>query len=425
MPITFYVFLPLLLSFLATLAAAVMSYGTHPALASHSHGLDVIMLSRRLQWPLISASMILCVILLALVITGKRRAWWLIALMPVLAFFVHRFLTSSVNRYAIADEPAFVSARDAKFIADDDYVVGVTFNDQAYAYPFGCISAYPIVMQSDRQQRLLLMWSPRANAAVALTVAREFKARDLDVVSDPADGLLLHSDRTGQFICSVTGLNPRGQKPAGVESRLPVMKTTWRQWKSLQPDTRVMQPFNGTYSSITRPFPPTHPNDQPIVVIGESHPLALSAENLTTNLLNTSAADLPVVVFRDATSNRVIAFDRRIESDLIPQFQRNTDRKRKALLIDTDTNTGWSLHGVAVDGKQLLGHKLARIPVQEDVYLAAARFWYPGLVLDRSAKPQSADNAPPRPSLEDREASAAQHRAANHPRPRRPARPRP
>src|SRR5205823_11754338 len=148
----------------------------------------LITLSHRLQWPLIAGGVILCLALIGLVISGKRRAWWLIALAPVLTLFVHRFMTSPVNRYNIADEPTFISAADAKFIHDDDDVLGLIFNDQAYAYPLGCVYRYPIVMQSDRQHRLLLMWSPRADAAIALTVARELKARDLDVVPDPQDG---------------------------------------------------------------------------------------------------------------------------------------------------------------------------------------------------------------------------------------------
>src|SRR5207302_5317508 len=98
------VFLPLLLSFFATLAAAVMAYGTHPGWAQQGWGLSLIMLTRQLQWPLISVSLILCLILLGLVISGKRRAWWLIALAPVMTLFAHRFLTSSINRYGIADE---------------------------------------------------------------------------------------------------------------------------------------------------------------------------------------------------------------------------------------------------------------------------------------------------------------------------------
>ena len=138
-----------------------MAYGVDPGSAHHAWGVGLIMLARRLQWPLIAASLILCLLLIGLVISGKRRVWWLISLAPILALFGHRFLTSPINRYAIADEPQFITAADAKFIHDADYVVGLVFNGQAYAYPYACLYQTPVIVQSDREHRLLLMWSPR------------------------------------------------------------------------------------------------------------------------------------------------------------------------------------------------------------------------------------------------------------------------
>ena len=418
--------LPLILSFLATLAAAVMAYGTHP-----SRSVRMIMWSYRLQWPLIAISVILCLVLIGLVISGKRRAWWLIALGPVMALFAHRFLTSPINRYGIADEPAFVATSDAKFIADDDYVIGLTFNDQAYAYPFGCVYRFPIVVQSDREHRLLLMWNPRANAAVAVTATRETKARDLSIVSEPLDGLLLHSSRTGQFIAAIAGQTPQRQKPIGVEGRVAVMQTTWKQWKALQPETRVMQPYDGSYSSATKPLPPRYPGDHQVVVVGDFPATGFPPENIGTVPLNNNTSIIgsrqAVVVFRDPASNRVIAFDRRLSDDLVLHLRTNDDPKRKGAFVDDDTNTTWNVHGVAVDGtKDMLGKRLQPLPVIEDAYLMPVIAWYGfGITLDARSKSQGADHAPTRPSLEDRKAPAGNHHAAKKPAPRRAARSRP
>ncbi|MEO6436596.1 MAG: hypothetical protein ABIP55_12670 [Tepidisphaeraceae bacterium] len=111
-----YVLLPLILTFLAALSAAVMAYGTDPRWATHGWGLDLIMTSRRLQWPLIALTMVLCLALLGLVISGRRRVWWLIGLLPVLALFGHRFVTGPVSRYDVVDEPVFVAADKATFV---------------------------------------------------------------------------------------------------------------------------------------------------------------------------------------------------------------------------------------------------------------------------------------------------------------------
>ncbi|MBC8107464.1 MAG: DUF3179 domain-containing protein, partial [Anaerolineae bacterium] len=159
--------LPILLILFATSAAAVVAYGVHPDLAQYSSGLMTIMIARRLMWPLISVSLILCIALIGLVITGKRRAWWLIGLAPVLALFVHRFQTDRVQSFAVIDNPSFADAADATFIADSDWVVGLTVGDTSFAYPYAALFRSPVVFQSEHERRIVLIWSPYANRVLA------------------------------------------------------------------------------------------------------------------------------------------------------------------------------------------------------------------------------------------------------------------
>jgi hypothetical protein len=235
--------LPLLLSFFATLAAAVMSYGVHSGLGKYSWGVDAIMLARRMQWPLVGVSLVLCFALLGLVISAKRRAWWLIALAPVLMLFVHRFWTSPVNRYAVIGEPTFVVARDATWLRDDDELMTLSFNGQAYAYPLAWLASSPVVVQDDREHRMLLMYSPKLQSATAFNVTRELKARDLDVISEPADALLIYNSRRGQFISAATGMTPRGEKPANLSTDLKPTMTKAKPWREVHPDGKVMLPI--------------------------------------------------------------------------------------------------------------------------------------------------------------------------------------
>jgi hypothetical protein len=85
------VIVPVILLLFATLAAAGMAYGTDASWARYQHGIDFIIAARRVQWPLAVLAVVLCLALVGLVIAGKRRAWWLIGLGPVLALLVHRF----------------------------------------------------------------------------------------------------------------------------------------------------------------------------------------------------------------------------------------------------------------------------------------------------------------------------------------------
>jgi hypothetical protein len=370
------VILPLLISILATLAAAVMSYGVHPGWARFAWGVGMITFARRLQWPLIVITMILCIALLGLIISGKRRAWWLIGLAPVLALFGHRFLTAPVNRLGIMEEPAFIAADQVRTLADDEYVVGVIFNDQAYAYPYSVLQPNPVIVQSDREKRMVLLWSTRANAAAAVLVKRELKARHLEIVSDPADSLLVYNARSGQFIVALTAQTPGGERPIGIEAELPVAKATWRQWRIDHPDTKVLPP------RLNRRTAPVKLGAS-VVLVGSGTPLAVHSDDITVKPLNVTAGELPVLLFRDKSTGRVHAFDRRIEKDLIPQFAASTDPRRKnVFMTDSDSNTGWNAAGVAVDGdKQFRGRRLTPVQVQEDVSWPAAKFWYHDLRL--------------------------------------------
>src|SRR6478672_8030196 len=170
--------LPLGLIALAAAFAALLAYGTHPHLIEYPGGLTIIMFSRRLQWLMVALSLIASLTLIVTVISGKRRAWWLIGLAPVLALFAHRFSTGDVARHAIADEPQFVSADEAR-LGDDDYVVALNFSDQTYAYPYSALYWTPLVVQTDRDHRLLLSWSAFADSALATTVSRDIKGREL------------------------------------------------------------------------------------------------------------------------------------------------------------------------------------------------------------------------------------------------------
>src|SRR5207249_10733269 len=112
---------PVLLLAGAVASAAAVAYGAHPALGQYRHGLDVILWSRRLEWPQATASLILCIAVIGLVVSGKRRAWWLIGLGPVLALFVHRYYSDPLRIFAVADNPPCLPAEQASFMGDDDY----------------------------------------------------------------------------------------------------------------------------------------------------------------------------------------------------------------------------------------------------------------------------------------------------------------
>lgn len=369
-----------------------MAYGTHADLAQFEHGLTLIMLARRLQWPLVALSLILCIALIALVIAGKRRAWWLIGLLPILALFMNRFTAGPASPFSVYEDPLFVLASQATFIADDDYVVGLRFQDKWYAYPYAALYHYPVVTQAEHDKRMMLMWSPYANRAVATSIARDLRGRDLDVVSMPAGALLIYNMRIGQFINGLTARTPSGALPLGFQSPIPTTKTTWLEWRSAHPTTQVLAaPGGGMATGPSAPIPPRQkmppiqsdvPADKTIALIATTEPAAVLPEELNANPININAGDTRVFAFRDP-AGVARAFDRHVESDLMPPFRTARGEGRKgAAFIDAYTETAWSVAGVAMDG-ELKGRKLTPVPIEEDLTWGVMKYWYPTLKLHR------------------------------------------
>ena len=392
-------FVPLLLIVSAVLSAGVVAYGTNALWAQYPHGIGLIIWSRRLEWPLVTLSLLLCLSLLAMVISGKRRAWWLIGLGPVLALFAHHFLMGPGAGLTIVDGPNFVTAANAPFVSDNDYVVGLHFGDAAYAYPYSVIYDNPVVIQSDHDKRMMLIWSAYANRAVAQIITRDIKARDIEIVSMPANALLLYDRSDGQFINGLKGRLMDGQRPHGFGNPIVVSTMTWRDWVGLNPQTRVMQSAgkvrtaNPPQAPIlpTNPMPPAildFPPTTQIVLVGTAQPAALRSDEVGPEPRNVLVDGELAFVFREARDKPVRAFSCHLKKqDLFTHFTLDVRHKYKgAMFLDSDTGSGWSASGVWVDGmkesrQEMKGTRLTPLPVQDGLYWGVMKFWYPELKL--------------------------------------------
>jgi len=333
-----------------------------------------------------------CVSVLGMVISGKKSAWWLIGLAPVLALFYHRFVVVRGPATGVVENPPLVAAELATFVRDDDMVLGLVFKDTPVALPFAALYAQPVVLMSDRDRRIIVLWSAFANRALAFSVDRNLKARELEVVSMPANGLLLYNNKYGQFIYGVTGRTRNGDTPAGFARSVPMTKATWKQWHSAHPTTIVMTPAGPLDQLPVRALEPYFklPTTRPtgvlraagtsrVALVGDADVVAIDPALLNSRVTNASDASLKLLIIKDAAGPGVRVFERRVRDDLFPNFRPHTDRKNPAVaLVDSDSNSLWTLDARCVAG-ELKGERLRPVPVDEDVPLDVMRFWYPNL----------------------------------------------
>lgn len=388
--------LPLLLLLLAAVPAAVVAYGIDPDWAQYPHGIELILFSRRFEWPMIAVTLVLCVAMLGLIVAGKRRAWWLVGLAPILTLLGHRFATNPNNSFLVNSDPMFVSADRASFVAADDSVVGIIDGSDAVAFPFASLYSRPMVVRDLQTQPMMLMWSPFANCASAYRIDRSIQSNELEIVCMPANALLAYNSRVGQFINGVTGLTPDGRVPAGFISRIPSIKTSWDRWVSAHPNTMVLVPPDSGVEAPRRAVLPYFPMpadssgaESTVALIGGSSPMAIPDADLGAGPVNFS--DPAIVIVRDPATGAVTALDRHADEDLIPTFSRRRFRKfPEAMMIDSDSGSAWTADGRAIDGP-LKGKTLKRLEIEDGVYWSVARFWFnnPPVLTALPGKPAS------------------------------------
>jgi hypothetical protein len=374
---------------LAAAAAGMLAYGTDPYWGQFRRGLGLILFTQRLQWVLVTVSLLCCLTVVAMIVIGGRRVFWLIALGPVLALFAHRILSNPMRPYVILDNPPGVRADGASFLRDGDYVVGIAFSDAAWAYPYAALFTAPVVLQSSHEQRFIVLWSAFANRALVYKIDYEVRFNELSIASMPANALLVYNARAGQFINGITGLTTKGEKPSGFHGALQPQKMTWGQWKALHPETLVLPPRGGRREPSAPVLPryplpdgvahhsTTQPSTEQVIFAATTRPVAVPSAAVTSAPANVAAGVTQILLFRDANSGVLHAFDRHLDGDLSPFFHRKTDPKRAAVAMeDNDSGSLWSVDGKCLDGP-FKGKQLQMVSVEDGVYWGVMQYWYP------------------------------------------------
>src|SRR5205085_2615341 len=110
----------------------------------------------------------------------------------------------------------------ATFLKAETPVIGLTFEGQPFAYPTGALALAPVIVHADGDKRIMVMYSPYAGRAQAFVVDNTIKPRELDIVSMPADALLVYNSRIGQFINGFTGQTLKNERPEGFRMAIEV-----------------------------------------------------------------------------------------------------------------------------------------------------------------------------------------------------------
>ncbi|NOQ90294.1 MAG: DUF3179 domain-containing protein [Gammaproteobacteria bacterium] len=151
------------------------------------------------------------------------------------------------------DRPKFVKARDASFIKDEDRVLGITINGISKAYPISILNWHEIVNDSIDDMFFAITYCPLCGTGVA------FDSRiDGQVLSFGVSGLLYNSDvllydrETESLWSQLLSKAVTGKHKNTDLKMLPVMHTTWADWKRSHPSTLVLSKNTGYWRGYNR-----------------------------------------------------------------------------------------------------------------------------------------------------------------------------
>lgn len=153
-------------------------------------------------------------------------------------------------------KPKFVAAGEAKYLADEDRVIGVTRGDAAKAYPLRILDRHEVVNDEIGGARFAVTYCPLCDSSAIF-------ARDEgdDALEFGVSGLLYNSnvlmyDRRGdgpESLWSQMGATAvAGDRRGQPLRRLPIEVTTWLDWRTRHPNTQVLSLDKGRRRNYTK-----------------------------------------------------------------------------------------------------------------------------------------------------------------------------
>ena len=168
---------------------------------------------------------------------------------------IDEILWGGVQRDGIPsiNQPKFVSASDAKFLGKKDRVLGVYRNGIAKAYPIRILDRHEVVNDSFADERVVVTYCPLCFSGMAFSISTNSVAQTFGV-----SGLLFNSDvllydhQTGSLWSQIRSQAISGRLKGTEIQPVVAAHTTWRDWLSRHPDTRVLSTDTGFGHSYRR-----------------------------------------------------------------------------------------------------------------------------------------------------------------------------
>ena len=306
-------------------------------------------------------------------------------------------------------DPIFVSASSpqADYVRENDIVLGLTIGGEARAYPHNIGWWHEIVNDRIAGRSVVVSLCPLTGTGMVHDgEGDDGKRVALGVSGRLFNNNLVMYDRRDPwnqetFYPQMLGRGVSGPRAGSDLELLPVVETTWRFWKQMHPDTRVISKTTGhSRSYVSYPYgnyrdpstPPTFqttpspaantaydlygPKEMVLGVrfgeIAMAYPFASMDANA---VINDVVASNPIVVVFYEEERLALAFDRTVDGEVLT-FEKvaATGSVFPFAMQDAETGSQWNLMGESLSGS-MAGKRLRQIPAHNAFWFAWVTFW--------------------------------------------------
>lgn len=274
--------------------------------------------------------------------------------------------------------PEFIAASEAKYLRDNDLVIGFVNGNEARAYPHKILDWHEIVNDEINSFEFALTYCPLTGTGIGWE-------REINGVTTTfgVSGLLYSSnlipyDRlTGSNWSQMRLDCIQGPSQGQKVQTLPMVETSWKTWKSLYPDTKVLSPETGHDRNYGEyPYNDYRTNHDylifPIVNDDTRMPRKTRVHGIIANkkaliypfskFLGNSVALIhdefqgePIIVAGSAGLDYIVSFSRKLEDGTILSFSRINSTHPSVIMTDEEGNE-WDILGRAVSGPRTGSH---------------------------------------------------------------------
>lgn len=163
------------------------------------------------------------------------------------------------------DRPRFVtSAEAAEFLKDKDQVIGVYRDAEAKAYPLKVMVWHELVNDEIGGRPSTVSYCPLNGAGVVYDPVVSGQQLTFGVTGKLYNSTVVLYDRQTQSLWSQVTRQAIAGPSIGMKlEMIPSLTTTWRYWKTLHPETRVLSPDTGFRRDYNQnPYAAYHTSDE-------------------------------------------------------------------------------------------------------------------------------------------------------------------